>query len=70
MSGSRADGANPLGGGLHGHRWTFVETVLFASAGEKASSQVVFKSTVGGNAVCVQLCIHLHVFYRRVNAFV
>lgn len=35
VSGSRADGANPFCGRLHGYRWTFVETILFTSEDEK-----------------------------------
>lgn len=33
VSGSRADGANPFGGGLHGDGRAFVEAVLFGPAG-------------------------------------
>lgn len=36
VSGSRADGANSFGGGLHGCGWTFVEAVLFTSEEERA----------------------------------
>lgn len=34
VSGSWADGANPLCGRLHSYRWAFTETVLFSPEGE------------------------------------
>ena len=36
VSGSRADGANPFGGGFHGCGGAFMETILFSSAEERA----------------------------------
>ncbi len=52
VSGSRADGANPFCGGLHGNRWTFVETVLFTSEEERAESGLKNEQDEGG------MCMH------------
>lgn len=38
VAGSRADGADPFGGGLQGHGWALVEAVLFTPAEKSRSS--------------------------------
>lgn len=55
VSGSRADGANSLCGGLEGHRWTFVETVLFGSEEERAVSGSKEEQMEDGGCICIWL---------------
>lgn len=58
VSWSRADGTNPFCSGLHGYRWTFMETILFTPKEEMAVDSFRHERQGGGSEYLCSVYFH------------